>query len=270
MQSVVTKPHKGGKPAKTDVFDEFILWFALPSAQKKLSGIETIGSFAEKNDVNPTTLHRWKQRPEFEVRVRDLRKRWAFDKTSDVIESVYKSAIKGNDKSQKLWFQLFEGFSERTENVQTQQVELSVNDLRFLIQGFSPEEQEKYYGYIREIIDRAAITATEIERGQIPANLQYVESSAADITEDIEGSVSDEAHINAQYIPEHRTDEIPSGDQIGIRKDLVGQISPHYHQSSARGWEIQTAWNIRLRRLVLAETQGCQHGRISSAGDDCL
>ena len=36
--------------------------------------------------------------------------------TPDIITSIYKSSRKGNAASQKLWLQLFEGFSERLEH----------------------------------------------------------------------------------------------------------------------------------------------------------
>lgn len=270
MSQPVTKTqHKGAVP-KSNEFDDFVIWFALPGTQKKQMEIETLEQFANNNNVSIRTLIRWKQRPEFEVKVRDMRKRWAFDKTSDVIEAIHKSATRGNDKSQKLWFQLFEGFSERTENVQTQQVELSVNDLRFLIQAFPLDEQDKYYGYIRQIIDRAAIIGSEIERGEIPEHLAYIEASATDSTEDVEGSVSDEADINAQHLQVERDDEISESHPFSLRSNMVRKISAYHHQSSSRRGEIKAPGYVRIRRLVLAETQGCQHGRISGAGDDCL
>ena len=36
--------------------------------------------------------------------------------TPDIITAIYKSSRKGNAASQKLWLQLFEGFSERLEH----------------------------------------------------------------------------------------------------------------------------------------------------------
>ena len=270
MSPIVTTKPPNRDLKHSGTFDEFILWYAMPTAQKKVMQMETMEQFADGHGINRKTLTRWKDRPEFKPRVRDLRDKWAFEKSQEVIEAIYKSAIRGNDKSQKLWMQVFEGFSERTENVQTTRVELTVNDLRFLIQGFTPEEQDKYYGYIREIIDRAAITASEIERGEIPADLRYVEAGATDSAEEPEGSLSDEADIDAQHLQGERADEVSSSNQKCLCKNMERKVSAYHHQSSARGWEIETARDIRLRRLVSQTTQGCQHGRISSASNDSL
>lgn len=270
MSPIVTN-----KPVTKDLkhpatFDEFVLWYAMPTTQKKIIEMETFEQFADSHDISRKTLYRWKDRPEFKPRVRDLRDKWAFEKSQEVIEAIYKSAIRGNDKSQKLWMQVFEGFSERTENVQVDRVELTVNDLRFLIQGFTPDEQDKYYGYIREIIDRAAIVGAEIERGEIPPNLKYVEAGATDSVEDAEGSVPDEADIDAQHLQGERAHEVSCRHQECVCKNMERKVSAHHHQGSSWWWEVKALRDIRLRRLVSSEAQGCQHGRICGASNDSV
>lgn len=137
------------------IYEEYVLWFAMPLKAKESMGIENDIQFAQLYGMADRTLRKWKDRPDFELEVRKLRRKWAFEKTGHVIEGIYRSAVKGNDKSQKLWMQVFEGFTEKTENTQIVKVELNPGDIRFIIDGFPENLKEKYYGYLREIMDAA-------------------------------------------------------------------------------------------------------------------
>lgn len=195
-----------------NIFDEYILWFAMPLKAKESMGIETDEQFAEFYEITSRTLRNWKDRPEFEDQVRRLRKKWAFEKTGHVLEGIYRSAVKGNDKSQKLWLQVFEGFTEKTENTQIIKVELNANDIRFVIQNLPEEYHEKYYGYLREIYDTAqALRFTgQLRDLDVPNEI-------------VEDDVPEEANINAHLLPGKRTDAVAESHQRSVCQDMATQ-----------------------------------------------
>lgn len=203
---------KKKKSTMMNIFDEYILWFAMPLKAKESMGIETDIEFAEFYEITARTLRNWKDRPEFEDQVRRLRKKWAFEKTGHVLEGIYRSAVKGNDKSQKLWLQVFEGFTEKTENTQIVKVELNANDIRFVIQNLPEEYHEKYYGYLREIFDTAQAL-------RFSGQLRNIDVP----NEVIEESLPEEADINAYILPGKRTDVVAESHQRSVCQDMATQ-----------------------------------------------
>ena len=143
------------EPKRIDIYEEFVLWSAMPPSERMRLGIETQEEFVAFYKIGTNTPTRWKRRPDFELRVTALRREWAFGKTGAVIEGIYRSALKGNPFSQKLWLQYFLGFTERTETTTTNKVEVGVNDVRFIIDGLPEPECTKFHGYIREIVEFA-------------------------------------------------------------------------------------------------------------------
>lgn len=201
---------KKKKSTMRNIFDEYILWFAMPLKAKESMGIETDIQFAEFYEITARTLRNWKDRPEFEDQVRRLRKKWAFEKTGHVLEGIYRSAVKGNDKSQKLWLQVFEGFTEKTENTQTIKIELSTNDIRFVIQQLPEEYHEKYYGYLREIFDTAQAL-------RFAGQLRDVDVPSATIEE----VISEEADNDAHLLPGKRVNVVAKSNQRSLCEDMA-------------------------------------------------
>lgn len=94
-------------------YSQFIAWMAMSS---ELRSPKTQGEFAKKFGVGPDTLSDWKKRPGFYESVKKKRKDWCKEKTPEVISSLYKKIQKtGSAQEVKLWFQLFEDWSERIE-----------------------------------------------------------------------------------------------------------------------------------------------------------
>ena len=224
------------KTYKPTVHEEFIYWLAMPTQAKMKMGIETQGAFAEFHGVAERTLIRWKESQQFRAQVRALRDKWAFEKTQGVIEGIYKAAVKGNDKSQKLWMQLFEGFTEKTEVEQTKKVEISVNDIRFLIEALPVQMQEKYYGFLQQLLDDSAAIARAIDRGDIPESVRIAEAKYAD-AQAAERNVPGDADTDAQHVPVERTAAMAESYPQCVCEDVVRQVSPHNHQSAARWWK---------------------------------
>jgi hypothetical protein len=156
MNTTVTNSDKRD-PKRADIYEEFVLWSAMPPTERHLLGIETQQQFVEYHKIGINTPAAWKRRPDFGARVTELRREWAFDKSSDIIYGIYRAAIKGNAHSQKLWMQYFLGFSEKTETKNSNVVEVGVNDVRFIIDGLPEPERTKFHGYIREIAEFATM-----------------------------------------------------------------------------------------------------------------
>lgn len=209
------------KVRKNTEYEEFVIWYATPFKVKESMGLETQKAFAEYYKLHEGTLSEWKDRPDFEARVRHLRKKWAFEKTQDVLQGMYQSAVKGNPLSQKLWMQVFEDFSEKSEVTETKKVEIGINDIRFIINSLPEQYREKYYGYIREIIDTAQALR---HAGQLSDGTRDAEFT--------EAYVLDEAGEHAQDLPGKRTNELAQGHIRCVSQDM-GDYAGGQAQTSA-------------------------------------
>lgn len=207
-------------------YDEFILWFALPRHEKISMGLETQKAFAADQHLSERTLNRWKDRPDFLPRIKALRDKWAKERGSDVVAAIYRSAI--NTKSpaapaaQKLWMQIFEGFSEKSQVEHTTNAELTVNDIRFVIEQLPEPLKSKHYANLRELLDDAAA----FERARDAQDSRGSDGSAEAILR--------EADHPAPQLPGKSSDEMAKGDQSGVRSDMVGQTPAHNHESAPR------------------------------------
>ena len=153
MNKPIVTNSENRQPKRVDVYEEFVLWSAMPPSERFKLGIETQEQFVEFYKIGINTPAAWKRRPDYEARVTAIRKEWAFGKTSAVIEGIYRSALKGNPASQKLWLQYFHNFSEKQEVKHVAKTEVGVNDVRFLIDGLPEPHRTKFHGYLREIVD---------------------------------------------------------------------------------------------------------------------
>lgn len=223
LQNVANKT----TPIKLSVYNEFVLWTAMPYVEKDKLGLETQAQFAEYYKVNAATLTRWKQRPDFEQRVDAILKMWATDKTPDVVHSIYRTAVKGNPMSQMLWLQYFKGFNPKKNETDENQQRSGggVGDLKHLVDQLPEQMREKHYGYIRELL--ADISAFR--------NARDVESD--DWHARPAQPVLDETNNDASGVSSQRADAIPRSYKKGICTDMEWQVSTHNHKSAAWGWE---------------------------------
>jgi len=203
-------------------YEEFILWYATPFKVKEKMGLETQKSFAEFYKLNQHTLSVWKERPEFEVRVRHFRKKWAFEKTMDVIQGMYHSAVKGNPLSQKLWMQVFEDFSEKSETTEIKKVEVGVNDIRFLIDALPEPMKTKHYDNLRELLDDASAIR----------NARLVESNRWD--ERPTETIPNETDQDAYSISSDGANAMAGRHTERVCENLEWRVSENNNQSTAR------------------------------------
>lgn len=196
-------------PQKLDQYEDFIEWYALPLEAKRKVKIITQADFCKKFKLAPNTLTAWKRRPEFVTRVRALRTDWGFDRTSDVLNGMYKSALKGNDKSQKLWLQYFENFSEKTEQTNVNKVEIGVNDIRFLIEQLPEPMKSNHYANLRQLLDD--VTAFR--------NAREAEDSI--VADGPPQPLLGQTNQPAQHVPDTEADEVAEGDTAGVRENMV-------------------------------------------------
>jgi len=228
MKTRVTKYNTGAyekKRIKKQVFEEYILWLSLPETERIKTGIETQTDFSNKFKVGQQTLSVWNSDLFLQDRVRYIRNQWAFNKTGTVIQAIYRSAVKGNPLSQKLWMQVFEGFTEKTQQEQIKKVELGINDIRFLIDGLPTDLKEKCYEHLRAIIE---ITSEARHTGAVET--EYWEERPPQ-------AIPGETDNDAQDIQVQRGYEMASGHQESVCEDMEWEISSCDNQSTSWRWK---------------------------------
>ncbi len=90
------------------------------------------------------------RRPEFEGKVDTLQKSWGRDRTPDVAEAIYRSAIKGSARSQKLWLQYFTSMDPNKKPRQEEPL-FQLEDIRYIIQNLPKDLQDKYNVFFRDL-----------------------------------------------------------------------------------------------------------------------
>lgn len=141
---------------KSAAYREFVRWSALGIIEKHRTGITDQNEFARAYRVNKDTLTRWKKRSDFYADVKEQMFEWSKGRTPDVIDAIYRGAMQGDAKSQKLWVDKFFGnLNSSGKGSKERQVHVHHTDIRFIIEAFPPEMRPKFYGYLAEINDAA-------------------------------------------------------------------------------------------------------------------
>lgn len=214
--------------SRPDVYDEFILWMGMPPLEKVKLGLETQKDFCELYGIEKTTPSRWKKRHDFRPRVDDLRHEWAYEKTQDVLQGMYQSACKGNPMSQLLWLQYFAKFNPKQEAEKAaNKIEIGVNDIRHLIEQLPEPLKSKHYANLRDLLDDSSAFANAIE----------VEGGTW--TERTPQPLPGETDHDAQDVPDAGTNALASCHQIGVRADMVREVSACHHQGASWWWQEQ-------------------------------
>ena len=217
----------GGKKQplqKIAIYNEFILWSAMPESERKALGILSQGDFCDFYGIHKNTPTRWKERPDFYERIDKLMVMWGKDKTPDVIQGIYKAAVKGNPFSQKLWLEYFHGFSEKMEVQHTNKVEVGVNDVRFIIDGLPEPYREKFNGYLNEIIT----TAHAVRTARAADDAEWDEVAPDDLQL--------EADHDAPELSQQERDELAARDSRSVRANVERPAFPSNYQGTARWW----------------------------------
>jgi hypothetical protein len=131
MTGIPTNTKKTENPYKKEVFETYISWKSVPAFMRKydttvlaerlgieevalieLIAIRTQTEFAQKYDVEPSTLSNWNKLIEKRDILPDMRQ-WAKKLTRNVLWSLYKTIMeKGDANSILLWLKLIEGWTE--------------------------------------------------------------------------------------------------------------------------------------------------------------
>lgn len=215
-------------------YDEFVLWYAMPGHEKVKYGVETQEQFADMHGINRRTLTRWKNRTDFRKRIKELRDEWGKSRTSDIIAAIYKSAIKGNPLSQKLWLQYFEDFEEKSQQThKVEHVEITANDIRFLIEALPEPMKTYHYANLRQLLDDSAAHANArlIDEQTLLAHDELEESDRA---EGPESGVSGEADNHAPNVPNLTAYEVAAGHPRRLCCSVEREVSAYHHQGTAR------------------------------------
>ncbi len=105
-------------PYKLSEQDEMINFVALPrTLRKKEYGFGNLGELAERLKVGSGTFSEWLKDKEVQERIKDKWKQWGKEKTPNVIQSLYKTAVKEGKASEvKAWMQIIEDWLEKSEH----------------------------------------------------------------------------------------------------------------------------------------------------------
>ncbi len=141
MSAKQVKTRKTGPYKKTE-YEEFIRFTALPRALREQDfGFMTDEAFIKHFKLSSATVFDWKSRENFWADVSRTTKRWGRDRTPNVLLSLYRTAVKqGKAAEAKLWLEIFEDFSTKSEtflNVHRESLKNIQNNVRALL------EQEK-------------------------------------------------------------------------------------------------------------------------------
>lgn len=103
------------KRKKTAEYFEFIRFEATPEPFRDL---KTDQDFAEKYNVNDSTLSEWRKRLGFYDAVqKENRQMWGRKLTPNVLAGLYRRAVKhGNAQEVKLWLQYIEDWAEKNKH----------------------------------------------------------------------------------------------------------------------------------------------------------
>ena len=104
-----TKNKELGTLRHVDEYLNFIVWVAQP---KELRKPKTQRELSKKFGVGEDTLSEWKNRDGFWEKVSTQRQKWCKEKTSDVINALYKRILENGSASEvRLWMEMIEGWS---------------------------------------------------------------------------------------------------------------------------------------------------------------
>lgn len=207
---------------KANLYNEFILWSAMPPMEKLKLGIEHQKDFAEFYNVEPATLSKWKTRPDFNERMMKILNIWAKSKTPDVAQGIYRAAIKGNSDSQRLWFQLFQGWHEKQVLEHRVEITFGAGDIRNVIEMLPIQLRERHYANLRELLDDA-VAARELGS---PEDSHWTERPALPI--------SGETYIDAQDVSDQKQTDVVARHYKGyLRANMVWEAPTNHYQSAA-------------------------------------
>lgn len=220
MNKQIVTNSENREPKRMDIYEEFCLWSAMPPSERAKFGIETQEQFVEFYNIGVNTPTAWKRRTDYKVYVTTLRSEWAFAKTGAVIEGIYRSALKGNPHSQKLWLQYFHGFSEKKELTIKDRPVIGINDILYLVEQLPESEREKYYEWLRDLLLKITILKQKDER--CGENLKHWnEPRPNNWTPPFTLETIRENYINSQETPKVNIEKV----KLPIKRHFVGMCA---------------------------------------------
>lgn len=98
-------------------YEQYVIFSATPvQFRVKEYGYKSDTDFAKEHHISRDTITQWRERQDFwDARDKKMNS-WGKNRTPDVIASLYRKAVdEGNAAEAKLWLQVFEKFSERSD-----------------------------------------------------------------------------------------------------------------------------------------------------------
>ena len=135
-----------------DIFTEFIKWSVMTKRERQDNLVPTAKVFAEKYNLHPSQLSRWKERDDFRWQKEQSQREKLQELTPDVIDAFFKRCIKyGMSNDIELWLKLVEGWDKK-KVVEHKEIQFGPNDIRVLIAKLSPEKKKNYYTTLARLL----------------------------------------------------------------------------------------------------------------------
>lgn len=91
----------------------FARWIATPTFMRDP---DTQGKFCVSHNIDPSTITRWKNDPNFWEDVRRFEDEWVRGYGADIKASIVAGAIKGNTEDKKIYMTHYQGYTTKTQS----------------------------------------------------------------------------------------------------------------------------------------------------------
>ncbi len=154
MTTEVKNVNKTG-PELKDVFIEFAKWSVMTKKERQAAKLPTAKSFADKYDLHPSQLSRWKQREDFRMHKEEYQREKLQELTPDVLGAFFNRCIKyGMSSDIELWLALVERWDKK-KVIEHKEIRFGLNDVRVLTANLTPERQKYYHVTLAKLLAEA-------------------------------------------------------------------------------------------------------------------
>lgn len=162
IKAIKSKRNGGARNLyKGNIFERFVEWIALPTADRQRIGIPTQKDFAKKYNVHQTTLTGWKRNDNFGSLKQEAQILRLQNDTADVLEGLKNRCVKyGMAYDVELFLLYVEKWDRKHVLEILGEIKLGDNDIRTLVDLLPEEKQKVFYDTLTNLIAEAESART--------------------------------------------------------------------------------------------------------------
>lgn len=142
-------------PELKDVFIEFVKWSVMTKQERQAAKLPTAKLLAEKYDLHPSQLSRWKQREDFRMHKEEYQRDKLQELTPDVLGAFFNRCVKyGISSDIELWLALVEKWDKK-KVIEHKEVRFGLNDVRVLTANLTPDRQKHFRVTLAKLLAEA-------------------------------------------------------------------------------------------------------------------